>query len=204
MTLPRIIGITGYAQHGKDTVASVFVEHGYQRVALADIMKGALEILNPIVNKYGNRLDEFLADANGYWDEAKKLPEVRRLLQVFGTEVGRELLGQDVWIEAAAKSVPGFYSDQGPRIVFSDIRFLNEAAFIRRMRGEVYRVFRPDFDNGVGREHASEREIGAIYHDERFTNDQDVDYLRAQVKRYINARTFYVDPDVSVYTRLIP
>lgn len=185
MSLPRIIGITGYARHGKDTVASVFVKHGYQRFALADKMKEALLVLDPLLND-SLRLSS-VVEAGG-WEEAKDSDEVRRLLQVFGTEVGRNMIGEDVWIEVLARSVKGFYDDHGPRVVIPDIRFLNEAAFIRRVRGDVYRVVRPDFDNGVGTGHASEREIGAIFHDARFTNDLDLDHLRAQVERYIKAR----------------
>jgi len=159
MTLPRIIGITGYARHGKDSVAEVLVrELGYSRVALADKMKELMLILNPMVeyDQWTGRIAE-VVEAEG-WEGAKQNPEVRRLLQVFGTEVGRQGLGEDVWIEALAKSTKGFYGNER-RIVIPDIRFSNEAAFIRRMHGEVWGVDRPDFDNGVGTAHASERDI---------------------------------------------
>jgi dephospho-CoA kinase len=38
-----IIGLTGYAQSGKDTVANILVEnYGYQRVAFADPIRALL------------------------------------------------------------------------------------------------------------------------------------------------------------------
>jgi len=173
MKLPRIIGITGYARHGKDTIASVLSrELGYSRVALADKMKELLLRLDPII------LDDLrlagLVESVG-WEAAKGgFPEVRALLQRFGTEVGREGLGEDVWIQALANGTKGFYGNER-KIVIPDIRFTNEADFIRRCHGEVWGVSRPEFDNGLGANgtHASERDIplllqGAEY---KFVND---------------------------------
>jgi hypothetical protein len=216
VSIPRIIGVTGYAQHGKDTIAAVLVkEYGYTRVALADRMKEAMLTLDPVIHVGGltdppgpfdfERLRNVVKERG--WDGAKKHPEVRRLLQVFGTEVGRNMLGEDVWISALARSVKGFYDDHGPRIVIPDIRFLNEAQFIRRMRGDVWRVNRPNFDNGVGTTHASERDIPAIHADATFTNDLDVEYLEAQTRRYVDARGIGLScrvcggDDVLSYTR---
>jgi len=180
MGLPRIIGITGYARHGKDTVAAVLTrELGYSRVALADRMKELMLVLDPrvdIVHRVVRGVNEFdevrlskLVEHVG-WEGAKEYAEVRRLLQVFGTEVGREGLGQDVWIEALAKGTKGFYGNER-KIVIPDVRFTNEAEFIRRMHGEVWGVERPDFDNGLGANgtHASERDIPILLRGAEFT-----------------------------------
>lgn len=202
MSLPRIIGITGYARHGKDTVARVLVrELGYTRVGLADIMKAALLVLDPMVYVSNDPLDagtetavERLSDrieAQG-WEGAKTLPEVRRLLQVFGTEVGRNMLGEDVWIGAAVKATKGFYGSER-KIVFSDIRFQNEADFIRRNRGEVWKVVRPDFDNGVPTTHASEREIATLRADWVIPNDGTKSQLQEQVFRALRYRLARAD-----------
>lgn len=186
MTLPRIVGITGYARHGKDTIANVLSrELGYSRVALADQMKALMLRLDPMVgpttpldNEHPATLDSWsnLSEvvAEHTWEGAKRLPEVRRLLQVFGTEVGREGLGEDVWIGALAKATPGLYADR--KIVIPDIRFTNEADFIRRMHGQVWGVERPNFDNGLGPAngtHASERDIPLLLQgaDLKFTNE---------------------------------
>lgn len=176
MTLPRIIGITGYAQHGKDTVANVLVrELGYNRVALADQMKTAMATLNPILGQDDGgdilRLADIVAMVG--WDEAKKSPEVRRLLQVFGTEVGRQMLGEDVWIEALVRNTKGFYAPSERKIVIPDIRFQNEAQWVRRV-GALWRVTRYDedsmFDNGIGVTHPSERDIPTLQVDLEFEN----------------------------------
>jgi dephospho-CoA kinase len=46
-----IIGLTGYARTGKDTVASVLVkDFGFERIAFADPIRELLYELNPKVN----------------------------------------------------------------------------------------------------------------------------------------------------------
>ena len=45
-----IIGLTGYAQSGKDTLANILVEnYGYTRVAFADKIREFLYEVNPMV-----------------------------------------------------------------------------------------------------------------------------------------------------------
>jgi 50S ribosomal subunit-associated GTPase HflX len=45
-----IIGLSGYAQVGKDTVANILVQHhGYKRVAFADKIRECLFALDPII-----------------------------------------------------------------------------------------------------------------------------------------------------------
>ena len=143
-------------------------------MGFADRMKELLLVLDPLVytrrdGLVQHRLSD-LVKAEG-WDEAKADPEVRRLMQVFGTEVGREGLGEDVWVEALAKSTKGFYGNER-KIVIPDMRCSNEAAFVRSMHGEVWGVDRPDFDNGVGVAHASERDIPILLQaaDQLFVN----------------------------------
>ena len=132
-----IIGLSGYAQSGKDTVAEILVEeYGYTRVAFADIIKQAVYLLDPIVNVSGMRLRYFV-DQNG-WDEAKHLPEVRRLLQVMGSEVGRDLIDPSVWVEPTMSGL-----NKNDKVVITDVRFPNEYEAIRWAFGEIWRIERP-------------------------------------------------------------
>lgn len=134
-----IIGFCGLAGAGKDTAAAHLVErHGYRRIAFADPMRVALERLDPFVQIGAAhlRLSHIVA-ARG-WHEAKKEPDVRRLLQRFGTEVGREMMGEDVWVDMALRGVA-----PGDRVAITDVRFPNEAAAVRRLGGIVVEVQRP-------------------------------------------------------------
>jgi hypothetical protein len=146
--LPKVIGLTGYAQVGKDTVANLLGEYGYKRLSLADPIKKALYTLNPIfqVDSVGriHRLQDVVDEIG--WEETKKAgpltdgtPEGRRLPQVFGTEVGRSLLGDDVWLQVAERTMN---KTPNQRWVISDVRFPNEARWVRSLGGEVIKIVR--------------------------------------------------------------
>ncbi len=151
-----IIGLAGYAQSGKDTVASILVnDHHFHRIAFADIMKEMLYRLDPVIGMKSD--DSFhrvsdLVSAYG-WEKAKESKEVRSLLQRLGTEAGRELFGEDHWVNICFEqnlSANGW-------LVVSDVRFPNEADAIRNRGGKVYRVRRPGY--GPVNFHASETSL---------------------------------------------
>jgi dephospho-CoA kinase len=135
-----LIGLSGYAGSGKDALAQMMVERlGFERHAFADPMREMLYAMNPIVvadtkaNFY--RLKE-IVDAIG-WDAAKRqYSEVRSLLQRLGTEGGRNVLGQNIWVETLAKR----YKHQN--LVVPDVRFANEATFIKSHGGIIIRIKR--------------------------------------------------------------
>lgn len=163
-TLPtpktEIIGLMGYAQSGKDTVAGFLDKFGYERVAFADALRGVLYGTDPIVGSYedgewpGFKDDQgdvrlrAIVDRHG-WDRAKQEPEVRALLQRLGTEGARENIGQNVWIDAALRKVK-----PGGRYVFTDVRFPNEADAILAAGGTLWRIERPGVE--AVNAHASE------------------------------------------------
>lgn len=140
------ICLTGFARSGKDSVAQILTEsYGYTRIAFADEVRGDLLKLNPWIGC--DRLSEIVNDLG--WDEAKKHPEVRRLLQVYGTEVCREGFGGDCWINRAkAKMEPG------KSYVFTDVRFDNE---YQQVGGILVNVQRPGIT--PVNDHASETSV---------------------------------------------
>lgn len=139
-----LLGLSGYAQSGKDTAAAELARYGWHRHAFADKLRECAYALNPIILTLPNgmvlRLQQ-IVDSTG-WESAKEVyPEVRRTLQRLGTEAGRDILGQDVWVDAAMAEVPPYQ-----HAVFTDMRFPNEAARIRDEGGILIRITRP----GVG------------------------------------------------------
>ena len=104
-----LIGLCGYAAAGKDTAARVLIdEFFFQRVAFADPIKAALLALDPLVPGPGEdqylRLSEFCQERS--WAEVKEYPEVRRLMQILGTEVGRNLFDPEIWVKLAESKMP--------------------------------------------------------------------------------------------------
>jgi len=134
-----IVGVTGYARHGKDTTGNFLVEnYGFLRYAFADQLKSMAITLNPIVRtftfpKHAERLATLVALVG--WDKAKENTEVRRFLQVLGTEAVRDHLGQDAWVDALDKKLNEDEVTRDNDVVITDVRFHNEAQFIKRNDG---------------------------------------------------------------------
>jgi len=173
-----LIGLSGFAQSGKDTVAKYLIEeHGYTRLAFADVLRRALYTLNPIilVSNEGAilRLKEHVDEVG--WEEAKKIEEVRKLLQVFGTEVGRALLGENVWVNLALKEMK-----EDRDYVFTDVRFLNEANLLRDRGGSIWRIERPSVE--AVNQHLSERALEGYNFDFKIINDSTLDDLAEKVE----------------------
>ncbi|HYE74257.1 MAG TPA: hypothetical protein VEF04_13045 [Blastocatellia bacterium] len=172
----QIIALTGYAQSGKDTVASILGDYSFQRIAFADPMRIALYALNPIVyaDEFGvHRLKTIINNLG--WDSAKvRYLEIRELLQRFGTEVGREQFGSNFWIDLAMKEAA-----KHSRVVFSDCRFENETRAVIDAGGKVFRVVRP----GVGavNGHISDKQLPDEMISGVINNSGTIEDLRAQV-----------------------
>lgn len=187
-----IIGLSGYSQSGKDTVATFLKPHGFARMAFADKVRDALYALNPVIGlsrttKGPIRVAE-LVDGSG-WDATKKTPEVRLLLQRLGTEVGREILGQNVWVQAVFSAMN--LSDEH-RYVITDVRFTNEALAIQEQGGKLWRIDRPSTGPATapdGSVHRSETELDDWKFDVRITNDGSLTDLKGRVRTLIE--TFY-------------
>lgn len=147
---PNLIGLAGYAQSGKNTVADILVrDHGYTAIGFADALREFMLALDPIVEAYAPheyldvdliRYSELVGYSGGY-EGAKKFPEVRALLQRLGTDAGRKVLGENVWVDAAMRRV----GQAGTPVVLTDVRFPNEynAVINPPAMGEMWRVVRP-------------------------------------------------------------
>ncbi|NDB86541.1 MAG: DUF4406 domain-containing protein, partial [Alphaproteobacteria bacterium] len=99
--VPRIevLGLSGYARSGKDTVGDILTQNGYTKFSFAAELKQAIYNLNPLVSVDGMTYQRSLIGFD--LDQAKVLyPEIRKLLQRMGTEVGRKLFGEDFWVES--------------------------------------------------------------------------------------------------------
>jgi len=177
-----IIGLSGYAQSGKDTVAKILVEnYGYSRIAFADIIRVACYRLNPIVTYDGMRLAH-LVDLEG-WEIAKTLPEVRRLLQTMGSEIGRDLIDPQIWIELTLSN-----TKKTDNIVISDVRFKNEAEEIKWRHGQVWRISRIERDGPINI-HRSETDMDSWDFDQYISNNGTIEELSALVKEILWKKT---------------
>ena len=164
-----IIGLSGYARSGKDTAADRLVsKHGFSQYSFAAPMKEAMYILNPIVgsDSIGSFKYKNLVDTYGLDKAKESYPEIRRLLQVFGTEVGRSMFGENFWVDLTLNNIKEEHA------VISDVRFKNEADAIKKAGGKVWRINR----HGVGpvTDHSSEIDLDDYNFDHIIDNDYRV------------------------------
>lgn len=175
-----IIGLSGYARSGKDTVAAFLPDH--QRRAFADILREGLLRLNPSI---ATNINVQSAVEDYGWEKSKDLfPEIRRLLQVLGTDVGRQLIDDDVWVKAATKDI---HQDQS--IVFTDVRFPNEAEAIRALGGQIWRIERPGIK--PVNLHPSETAMDGWDFDAYLDNSGTLEDLQAQVETALYVHRFH-------------
>src|SRR5690606_16141847 len=195
-----LIGLSGKKRAGKDTVAAYLVEkYGFTRVAFADPLREAALKVDPII---GAEVDPQGSAAYGYggevhdiataepvhlsdvvsqrgWEAAKDHcvygPEVRRVLQRMG--VGVRDLDPDFWLRIAAEKI-GVMMDARRNVVVTDVRFPNEADYIKR-HGFLIRIIRPGLDHADT--HESETALDDYPHDAYLINDGSVQDLRDQV-----------------------
>jgi hypothetical protein len=167
-----VVGICGYARSGKDSVAQILVEDfGFVRRGFADALRHDLLVLNPHIGATQRRLRDVVSECG--WDEAKqRWPEVRRLMQVYGTDV-RRFEDPDVWV----RRVVDWVSVSGnSRVVVPDVRFPNEVGACT----SLWRVDRP----GVGpvNDHVSDNLVSELPASVVVRNDGSLDDLRSAVR----------------------
>jgi hypothetical protein len=116
-------------------------------------MREALVRLNPVITIGGHYTQlKGIVERIG-WDNLKTLsPDIRPLMQRLGTEVGRDMFGENFWVDRAMENAE-FYNN----VVFSDVRYQNEADAIVEAGGIMIRVVR----DGVGpaNDHSSENNM---------------------------------------------
>lgn len=147
MTEQLVIGVGGLLTAGKDAFADHLVDqHGFKKLGMSDTLAEALKRLDPWVPlqdindgrvatlgttewwKYSKLLERF-----GYV-ELKNNPEVRRLLQKLGTEVGRQLFGENFWVNIMIRNVLDALAGGAAGVVFTGVRYPNELQIISRLQ----------------------------------------------------------------------
>jgi hypothetical protein len=193
-----IVGVTGYARAGKDTVADRLVaRHGFKRMSFAGPLKAVLLKMNPILGMDPMRpgfcitLKDALERYGGENGVKELFPEYRRLLQKLGTE-GIRAIDEEFWIKAAAKMIMAEANDS--RLVFTDCRFPNEGTAINDagMRGNVLPLPGPTTElwcverdeatkEAVNNAHESEQYVGKLGEQYTIDNNGNMDHLHMAV-----------------------
>ena len=163
--MSRLIGLCGAARSGKDTVGSILEKRGYATTSFAAPIRGFVcELL-------GITLDmlEIQKESPTYLGKSP-----RQMMQTLGTEWGRELVNDDIWILRAMAGLKG-------DTVITDVRFDNEAEAIIAKGGEVWKVERGGVETIADASHKSEGGVSSKYISRVITNNFSLAYLESEV-----------------------
>lgn len=176
-----LIAFSGFQGSGKDSCAEVLVqEYGFTKIAFADAVREAALAIDPIVVYQEHIATNLSSVVNEIgWDRAKReIHEVRRILQRVGTEAGRNLLGENIWIDLLFSRYPDM-AKSDTRYVITDCRFQNEVHFVQARRGTLVWVQRPGVESDG---HSSESRSIADFADYTIDNDSSIEDLREDVR----------------------
>jgi hypothetical protein len=130
-----IIGIAGKMGCGKDYTCNNLVipilkyyNHTFLQVSFADQIK-----INVMTKNQISFDDVYI----------NKTQNTRRLLQLEGTENGREILGKDIWIRYLENWIKVHESRGIQHFICTDVRFSNEFDYIKERGGIVVRIDAP-------------------------------------------------------------
>src|SRR4051812_49215672 len=125
---PKLIGLTGKARSGKDTVASFLIEQfAVRTLAFARPLKEGLKTMFHLTEEHVNgSLKETVIPEFG------KSP--RQMLQTLGTDWGRSLVADDIWLIVAKRNIEQWLHEHDD-VAITDVRFDNEANMVRDMGG---------------------------------------------------------------------
>jgi hypothetical protein len=179
----KLIGVTGLARSGKDHAADCLAKgmklHKY---AFAEPLKTMLKSV------FGDHFHH--GDRSGICPETGR--SYREMMQTLGTEWGRKLMHDDLWVRLVNKQwnwvkegcpyindlgqFSHLHVDSAPAVqgmVLSDVRFNSEAHWIRDHHGAVIQIIRPGLEQQtVGIEgHLSEQGIRQAFVTHTIVND---------------------------------
>jgi len=176
-----LIGLTAFAKSGKTTVANLLKERGFKEVILAGKLKDVsakvfnvprayfddqnmkeVPFIEPkiitvsnmvdILNAYNLSLFNLKTTAHVHVDVSLTSP--RHIAQYVGTEILRAL-DTDIHIKTAVESL-----DKDGKYVMSDVRFPNEANYIKKSNGTLVGIRRDSvFPEDLTKVHESESYI---------------------------------------------
>lgn len=187
----RLVTISGYATSGKDAVADILVkELGWYKTYMSKPLEQALLTLNPWVPWHSLGVSRGDISKAEYWiryqelharvgyDESKKNPEVRRLLQTLGTEIGRKMFGEDTWLNLVGNEASSQIA-LGRDVVVTGVRYPNELRRFQELKTLAVWVQRPGVE--AVNDHSSEHALPPMAFDTQINNDGTLDDLRKVV-----------------------
>ncbi len=129
----QVIGLLGHQGVGKNYIAEV-------------ILPKLLSQKNTVVLAFADHFKiDCITKHNAEFDKVygEKDFETRKLLQKVGTEEGRNIYGYDIWVKTLNNWIKVLNSRGVQRFIISDVRFQNEAEWIKSINGYIIKINAP-------------------------------------------------------------
>ena len=179
---PFIIGFLGKAGSGKSTAQQLLKNmlKSDKKVYLSNFA-GTLKTICYSIFKHKFMRSSFFG---GQTDKLKINQSYynlcgRKILQIVGTDVIRQLYGSNFWIDCCYNKIP----DDIEIVILGDVRFSNEADSVKQRNGIIIKIDAPKSNNIIS--HISE-DIDDINHDYLIYNDRVYIYkLKNDIEKII-------------------
>ena len=178
----KIVAFTGAAGSGKDTAANILITlYGYKKMSFAGPLKDAVSVIfgwpRDMLEGATKESREWREQRDEWWSGRLGMEITpRRVLQLWGTEVGRNAFHKEIWIAALERQLYLAGNDiigaEEAKIVITDCRFENEVQLVKQYGGKLINIVRP----GVALTGSHVTETGLPEHllDDTIHNDGDL------------------------------
>jgi len=161
------VGLVGFIGSGKGTAGDMLTKIGFTKQSFAGPLKDAASVIfgwdRNMLEGDTKESREWREQPDEFWSKVMGRPFTpREALQKLGTEAGRNVFHNDIWIESLQRRITG-------NTVITDVRFQNEMDFIRRNSGVLI--------------HIQRGELPDWYHTAKDANNGDVKALQ-EMKMY--------------------
>lgn len=156
---PLVLGLySSVPASGKSSFARALISDGFVRLPLAQTLKQMGRVVLEALGYDKALIDELESVRKDVPLDALDGVTPRWLYQSLGTDWGRTLIHQELWLRCWLGKAERLLAD-GVDIVVDDVRFPNEAQMIEEVcGGAMVRIRRPEAEASAGKEclHASE------------------------------------------------
>ncbi len=148
-----LIGVSGRAGSGKSTVATYLQQSQFVKIAFADSLKEAAQVLFDFSTEQLYNSD--LKHIEDYrWGVSP-----RKALQLLGDDFARGMIHPDFWVMKAQHIINQCIGKGRTKLVVEDLRYDNEKAMILRNGGYILHIQRDNNPYKISTEHLSEKGI---------------------------------------------
>ena len=182
--MPLLISLHGLPGSGKDTFANSLTEGCWSNMKFSTPIKLGLTAMFNI--PLADMESPLIKNKENYrWNKS-----IRYLLQTLGTEFGRNLIQDDIWLELGREAIEHQFS-HGMNVVNTDLRFPNEAKMVKELGGYIVHIIRDNNENAINsaasglKNHPSDSGIPLELIDFTIYNNHSIEMFHDEVAKVI-------------------